>query len=36
LLVYMKLKSDSLSLFLKMAIANERLHEMNMCRVTNT
>ena len=26
----MELKSDPLSLFLKMAFANERLHEMNI------
>jgi hypothetical protein len=32
LLVYMKLKSDPLSWFLKMAIANERLHEINISR----
>lgn len=36
LLVYMKLKSDSVNLFFRMAIVNELLHEMNMYRVTNT
>lgn len=34
--VYMKIKSDPLSLFLKMAIAIERVHEMNTHRVANT